>query len=524
MNRMKLRSCSLLLCIALSLAGCGGDSQGNGAGAAAGGSNNGDGSIKEDGTAGNTGGGSGEGGEGQYSAGNPAEGRGPEGSAQAGILDNPAYSPQGRQVLTVVVTAPFREDLDRIVEYNATNPDYFVEMVNYGGGVESFENLDTQLPLEVLSGKGPDLVLWGSLNYSPSLASERLMEDLNEFMEGDPDFHREDYYENILEAFEMNGGLYVFPVSFSVNTGCVWAEELGTDRGLTESWTLEEMMEAYEDRTLAAMFAHNFTREFQLQFICEDCMGNFVDWSSGECRFDSPEFARLLEWCKTFPEAFQDDDYYEGMNHLEALKKGKIFWQPCSATPLKIAYIRIQNGDAALLWPGHPVPDGERELGGGVAQPGSVSFSICRNSGNQEAAWEFIKSWLTEDIQRELPEIPVLRSVSEERIRESMTVEYETVDGVKQEKAKYEIDTVLAELPGGVVQMETTSVYYTTQEDVDTFRSIIENTHRSYGRNAGVLDIIMEEAGAYFEGDKDAADVADIIQNRVSMYVSERML
>ncbi len=38
-----------------------------------------------------------------------------------------------------------------------------------------------------------------------------------------------------------------------------------------------------------------------------------------------------------------------------------------------------------------------------------------------------------------------------------------------------------------------------------------------------MFDIIMEEARAYFEKGKDASVVADIIQNRVSVYVSERM-
>ena len=62
-----------------------------------------------------------------------------------------------------------------------------------------------------------------------------------------------------------------------------------------------------------------------------------------------------------------------------------------------------------------------------------------------------------------------------------------------------------------------------TEEDAELYRSIIENTHRSAGGDPGIMDIIMEEAGAYFGGDKDAATVADIIQNRVSMYVGERM-
>ncbi len=36
-----------------------------------------------------------------------------------------------------------------------------------------------------------------------------------------------------------------------------------------------------------------------------------------------------------------------------------------------------------------------------------------------------------------------------------------------------------------------------------------------------VTEIIEEEAGAYYEGQKTAEEVADIIQSRVSIYLSE---
>ncbi len=449
--------------------------------------------------------------------GGSADSSGSGGEGQGGIMDNPAYSPLGRQVLTAVVVQPLRDTMDRIMAFNADNPSYFIEMKNYGGGLgsEAAVNLETQLSLEILSGKGPDLVIWDRDMYTPSLASEKLMENLYDFMDADPDFHREDYYENILRAFEINGGLYTLPASFTVETGCVKAEELGADRDVTESWELGEMMEAYENSPRADRFADNFTREFQLRFICEDCMDNFVDWDSGECHFDTPEFVELLEFCKTFPEEFTVPEDYKG---LEYLQSGKTFWHPVSITePWDVAFERTEYG-GALLWPGHPVADGEQETGGGVASPYGECFSICKNSSNKEAAWECIKSWLTQDMQREVRGIPLLRSVSEERIQDALTLEYETVDGIKQEKIKYEMEICITEAE--VVTIELSCI---TEEDAEVYRSIIENTHRSSSKDTGILDIIMEEAGAYFEKGKDAATVADIIQNRVSVYVSERM-
>ena len=159
---------------------------------------------------------------------------GSSGDGQNGAAGNPSDDPDGRQVITAVVTWPRSDTLERISAYNESSPSYFVEIREYGaeGTVLEAEDLETQLTLDILSGKGPDLVIWDSGSYSPALASEKLMEDLYAHMDADQDFHREDYYENILQAFEMNGGLYVLPTSFSVETVCGKAEEMGTDRDL----------------------------------------------------------------------------------------------------------------------------------------------------------------------------------------------------------------------------------------------------------------------------------------------------
>ncbi|MCM1541070.1 MAG: hypothetical protein NC121_07400 [Blautia sp.] len=440
-----------------------------------------------------------------------------DGTSQPNIMENPAYNALGRQVVTAVVTAPFRETMDRIIAFNEDSPDYFIEMKSYGGGANAFENLETQLPLEVLSGKGPDMVVWdNSLNYSPALVSGRLMEDLYGLMDADPDFHREDYYGNILQAFEEDGGLYLCPASFSVETGCIKADEMEAGRGATESWTLSEMIETYENSARADRFSLNFSETLQLKIFCMDCMENFIDWGSGECRFDTPEFVELLEWCDTFPEQLTEP---EGYNSLEEQQSGRVFWQPVRLmAPWDVAFRETMNSGTDILWPGHPVSDGEQELGGGIAEPYGECYSICRNSGNKEAAWEVIKSFLMADAQREVRGIPLLRSVSEERIQDALTVEYETVDGVRQEKVKY--DTMAVTTGESAETFEFSCI---TEQDAETYRSIIENTHRSYGSDPGILDIIMEEAGAFFGGDKDAATVADIIQNRVSIYVGERM-
>lgn len=82
--------------------------------------------------------------------------------------------------------------------------------------------------------------------------------------------------------------------------------------------------------------------------------------------------------------------------------------QPVLLTgPKQIATMRVTFGDVAVCWPGYPVADGEKELGGGVADIYGPAFSVCANSRNKEGAWEFISSFLTPETQREVSGIPL---------------------------------------------------------------------------------------------------------------------
>ena len=49
-----------------------------------------------------------------------------------------------------------------------------------------------------------------------------------------------------------------------------------------------------------------------LYLLVYNNMDEFIDWESGKCSFDGPEFARILEYTKTLPEQYNDDTEEEG--------------------------------------------------------------------------------------------------------------------------------------------------------------------------------------------------------------------
>ncbi len=58
-------------------------------------------------------------------------------------------------------------------------------------------------------------------------------------------------------------------------------------------------------------------------------------------------------------------------------------------------------------------------------------------------------------------------------------------------------------------------------DDIDLFRSNIEEISTIASTNATVMMIIDEEIPAYFEGQKSINEVIEIINNRVSVYLNE---
>ena len=61
-----------------------------------------------------------------------------------------------------------------------------------------------------------------------------------------------------------------------------------------------------------------------------------------------------------------------------------------------------------------------------------------------------------------------------------------------------------------------------TQEQYDTVKDLIEHTNRIMRYDQSLMEIISDEAGAFFAGEKTAEETAQLIQNRVQLYLAEQ--
>lgn len=60
-----------------------------------------------------------------------------------------------------------------------------------------------------------------------------------------------------------------------------------------------------------------------------------------------------------------------------------------------------------------------------------------------------------------------------------------------------------------------------TQEEVENLKQMLYTFNQVYTYDQELMNIISEESAAFFSGQKNAKDVASIIQSRVQIYVNE---
>ena len=76
------------------------------------------------------------------------------------------------------------------------------------------------------------------------------------------------------------------------------------------------------------------------------------------------------------------------------------------------------------------------------------------------------------------------------------------------------IDTY--EIDGNVIDVEAA-----TKQDVEMIKELVSGICVTQCNNSQVINIVNEEAESYYSGQKQAEEVADIVEKRMSIYVNE---
>ena len=241
-----------------------------------------------------------------------------------------------------------------------------------------------------------------------------------------------------------------------------------------------------------------------------------MNWETGESCFDGDDFIRVLEFAAKFPDDNDIDYTTEGDGICARIRGDKVLLMQTSFD--SVQEYQMYNGlfGEKVNFIGYP--DADRK--GNMITSTTGSVAINASSKHKEGAWEFVKILLSDEYQDSLVSensmsygFPVKRSALEKQFARDMEKEYTTdANGnkVEQMKTSWGYDDF------------NMDIYAATQEEIDAVKAIIESAEKtSTVSNEELVNIITEETGAFFKGQKSAKETADIIQNRIQIYMKE---
>ena len=373
----------------------------------------------------------------------------------------------------------------------------------------------TKLNTEIMAGNLPDLILMDNQMPYEQYAAKGILEDLYPYIDSDSEISRDDFFPTVMKALEVDGKLCQAASYFGIQ--CVMGAKSVV--GDTPGWTYEQYNEALASMPEGcAGFGPFVIRDNILQTLLAADSDYYVNWGTGECKFDSPEFVDLLKFVGGFPEDYPQD---EAMGDERVLiSEGQQM--------LANGYIGgfedlVYNGRCFGLdnvtYIGYPTHEGVGNLfsvNNGIA--------ITKSCADKDGAWQFVRSFLTEKGQDSFNSInmPTNIKLFEHYLEKEMTPDYKKDENggylLNENGERIPVVRMMMPMPDGSAH----EVYAISQEQADMLRELISSTTKLASYDDSIFKIVKEQAQAYFAGQKSAEEVAKLIQSKANIYVNEQ--
>lgn len=386
---------------------------------------------------------------------------------------------------------------EAVSSFNAMSASYRIDIVDYGtqNTIDGNNIGMTRLTTDIIAGNVPDIYDLWSIS-STTCAAHGLLQDLYPFLDSDAELSRSDLVNSIIDTLTYQGCLYEITPSFSVNT--VYASPDTVDVG---AWSVNEFLELGKKYGNKSVFGSCRTRDEFLMDVVSYTGRAYIDKETATCNFNHAEFMAMLEFSSALPDTKdQTASFVENIYYGEQL-----LYQ--SADPNIVKDLLCADGvfQSEVESVGFPTP-----VGHGVSMAPSLRLGMSASSDNQEGVWEFFRYLLSDAYQYYVSDLPVTQKAL--NVVLSRWVEEE------KEPRKYGI---LSFRDGQRVQ----SSFYAPAADEHTIPrvlAIIESVDSISEYDPAVYEIIFSEVQALWAGKQTVEEVANNIQSRASIYVSEQ--
>lgn len=388
-------------------------------------------------------------------------------------------------------------------DYDAINEagDDYEEITNVIAAGEA--EMANAVAMDMISGDGPDIIL--NAYDIVSLQNDEYLFDMRDFISAN--FTDDDLFFSVIDAVSQGDKLYNIPLNFAI-TGIVTNESrVDLDSGV--GFTFEEYEAFVEDECNGinpiAMYTNRIDVFDQLLSINGDM---FFDAESGIVAFETEEFYELCEYVlENIPEEYSYEDMDSGFIYNAYYDDNNGYgtaWRTNIYDFSSYVYEIIRAGEDLRMY-GYPSADGR-----GPSAEIVNSIAISANA-NTDLCCEFVKTvisydgmsadntgWLNINVQ-----------VTNESVQDVVDIENESYNNM---------------LENGWTEQELENMGYNLigETAIDDFRTVIDSISSIVSLDPSIMQIVNEEIGAYFSGQKDIEQVAATISDRAQTVLDER--
>lgn len=387
---------------------------------------------------------------------------------------------------------------EKIVDFNKHNSDYRIQVEDYYEKYSDWQTGYSQLQIDVTQ-DAFDIVCSDS-SQGLFWVEKGLFTDVYPYMKNDSDIPFEDLNETVFKAYEKDGKLYFVIPTISINTVIGSKKTLGD----MTSWTIDDLARFRKENPDKMFF--NYGTQLQVaEVLIAFSMSDFVDFEKGDCNFETDEFKKILEIAKTFPKEIDYENYQE----WESVMSGDIMFMSTSISGYDEMSIYPQLFDGEVTFIGYPSCNGK-----GNTFFANKIYGICEKSQYKEAAWDFLKTLYSDDFQEEIYNgFPVNKKVFENRLKEAVKESvYKDENGTERRNSN----------SSWTYENITLYLYKPTEEEAKVIRDLYESVDSIIDYDDEFMNLILEEADAYFSEQKSFEEVSKIIQSRANIYIAEK--
>lgn len=394
-----------------------------------------------------------------------------------------------KTVLTLATVNPSGQTIAQVQEFNRSNSDYQVEILDFSALLDSGSYMDlfTTWNTAIVAGDTPDMIDFSNLPWH-SFADQGLLLDLNTILP------QEEILPWLWKSVSYNGANYTFPGCFTVETLVGKQSKLG-DR---QHWTMQEFLDLADSSDIS-MFS-GMSRELFLFYMEQYLFDAFLDEETKTCSFDSEEFRSLLDYAATLDEP--EELEFEVENSMLLIRRDLALAEPVILNGIgQMHSAESYTVGEPLAWLGWPGPNGTK------VRP-DAEIAVFKNTDHTDGAAAFLQFLLSDTSQKTLGRFafPMTASAFESEI-----------DAAMEPRNTNDPELATEVTVDGTVY----PVVPLSKKDAARYEKFFENISAQIYYPWQAADILEAECGALWAGERTAAETATQIQKRMELYLAE---